>query len=376
MTKNRKLFEEIDERSGNTQDSPTETLSVRQEFWLCIWLWTLLVSLVSLILVGGWTRLTDSGLSIVEWKPITGMIPPLNPEGWIAEFEKYKSIPEFKLVNFAITMEEFKFIYWWEWGHRQLARFIGLLWLVGFLIFWIRKQIPERWTFYFFGIGLLGALQAFLGWWMVSSGLDGQVVDVFSYRLAIHLTMAFIILALIFWAILFHSESSVKIFESRRYRNKFSVNVLMGLGFLSYIQLALGALVAGIDAGRSYNDWPLMNGNWVPVDLFEYEPFLTNFFENAGLVQFNHRLTAYLLFFAVSIIWWTNRKSPYYKVRVASNYLMTIVVVQMLLGVITVLYSAPLSLASLHQFTAILFILAYINLLFNTYYPLSQEIRS
>ena len=374
MTKNRKLFEEIDERSDNTQTGLTENFSDEQTAWLSIWLWTLLVSLITLILVGGWTRLTDSGLSIIEWKPITGMIPPLDSEGWIVEFEKYKSIPEFKIVNFAMTMEEFKFIYWWEWGHRQLARFIGLVWFFGFLTLWISKQIPGKWTYYFFGIGLLGALQAFLGWWMVSSGLDGQVVDVFSYRLAIHLTMAFIILALIFWAILFHSENSVKIFESRRYRNKFSVNVLAGLGVLCYIQLALGALVAGIDAGRGYNDWPLMNGSWIPDDLFEYEPLITNFFENAGLVQFNHRLTAYLLFVVVSIIWWNNRRSPYSKIRIASNYLMIIVVVQMLLGIVTVLYSAPLSLASLHQFTAILFILAFINLFFKTYYPLNQKI--
>ena len=374
MTKNRKLFEEIDERSDNTQTGSTENFSDEQTAWLSIWLWTLLVSLITLILVGGWTRLTDSGLSIIEWKPITGMIPPLNSEGWIVEFEKYKSIPEFKIVNFAMTIEEFKFIYWWEWGHRQLARFIGLVWFFGFLTLWISKQIPEKWNFYFFGIGLLGALQAFLGWWMVSSGLDGQVVDVFSYRLAIHLTMAFIILALIFWAILFHSENSVKIFESRRYRNKFSVNVLAGLGVLCYIQLALGALVAGIDAGRGYNDWPLMNGSWIPDDLFEYEPLITNFFENAGLVQFNHRLTAYLLFIVVSIIWWNNRRSPYSKIRIASNYLMIIVVVQMLLGIVTVLYSAPLSLASLHQFTAILFILAFINLFFKTYYPVNQKI--
>ena len=374
MTKNRKLFEEIDERSDTIQASSIETSSIEQSSWLSIWLWTLLVSLISLILVGGWTRLTDSGLSIVEWKPITGMIPPFNSEGWIVEFEKYKSIPEFRLVNFDITMDEFKFIYWWEWGHRQLARFIGLVWFVGFLLLWKMKQIPERWPFYFFGIGLLGALQAFLGWWMVSSGLDGQVVDVFSYRLAIHLTMAFIILALIFWAILFHSENSVKIFESRRHRNKFSVNILAGLGVLCYVQLALGALVAGIDAGRSYNDWPLMNGNWIPIDLFEYDPFITNFFENSGLVQFNHRLTAYLLFIVVSIIWWANRRNPYLKIRVAANYLMIIVVVQMFLGIITVLYSAPLSLASLHQFTAILFILAYINLFFKTYYPVSQKI--
>ena len=374
MTKNRKLFEEIDERSDNTKARSIETFSIEQSSWLRIWLWTLLVSLISLILVGGWTRLTDSGLSIVEWKPITGMIPPFNAEGWIVEFEKYKSIPEFKLVNFDITMDEFKFIYWWEWGHRQLARFIGLVWFVGFLTLWIMKQIPERWTFYFFGIGLLGALQAFLGWWMVSSGLDGQVVDVFSYRLAIHLTMAFIILALIFWAILFHSENSAKIFESKRYRNKVSVTILAGLGVLCYVQLALGALVAGIDAGRAYNDWPLMNGNWIPVDLFEYEPFITNFFENSGLVQFNHRVTAYLLFVVVSIIWWVNRRNPYLKIREASNYLMIIVVIQMLLGIITVLYSAPLSLASLHQFTAILFILAYINLFFKTYYPVSQKI--
>ena len=374
MTKKRKLFEDVDERSDSIQASSIEASSVEQSSLLKIWLWTLLISLISLILVGGWTRLTDSGLSIVEWKPMTGIIPPLNSEGWIVEFEKYKSIPEFKLVNFAITMDEFKFIYWWEWGHRQLARFIGLVWFLGFVILWITKQIPKRWTFYFFGIGLLGALQAFLGWWMVSSGLDGQVVDVFSYRLAIHLTMAFIILALIFWAILFHSENSEKIFESRRYRNKFSVNILAGLGVLCYFQLVLGALVAGIDAGRAYNDWPLMNGNWIPDDLFEYEPFITNFFENSGLVQFNHRLTAYLLFIAVGIIWWANRRNPYLKIRLAANHLMIIIVVQMLLGIITVLYSAPLSLASLHQFTAILFILAYINLFFKTYYPVSQKI--
>ena len=376
MSKSRKLFEEVSEHSISTHRLSKDSFLVEEKHWLRFWLWTLLVSLISLILVGGWTRLTDSGLSIVEWKPITGMIPPLNAERWIVEFEKYKSIPEFELVNFAITMQEFKFIYWWEWGHRQLARFIGLVWFVGLLVLWLKNKIPERWTFYLFGIGLLGALQAFLGWWMVSSGLDGQVVDVFSYRLAIHLTMAFIILTLIFWAILFHSENSVKIFESRRYRKKSSVYVLAGLGILCYVQLALGALVAGIDAGRGYNDWPLMNGNWIPDDLFDYVPFITNFFENPGLVQFNHRMTAYLLFVAVCLVWWSNRKSPYTKIRVASNYLMVIVVAQMLLGIFTVLYSAPLSLASIHQFTAILFILAYVNLFFKTYYPVNQEINS
>ena len=374
MTKNRKLFEEIDDSSNITQAAPIDDSWDKKKTWLSIWLWTLLVSLISLILVGGWTRLTDSGLSIVEWKPITGMIPPLNADGWLNEFEKYKSIPEFELVNFAITMQEFKFIYWWEWGHRQLARFIGIVWLVGFMTLWIRNQIPERWTFYFLAIGLLGALQAFLGWWMVSSGLDGQVVDVFSYRLAIHLTMAFIILALIFWAILFHSENSAALFESRRYRNKLSVNILFTLGVLCYLQLALGALVAGIDAGRGYNDWPLMNGNWIPDDLLDYKPFITNFFENPGLVQFNHRLTAYILFVVVCIVWWINRRSPYSKIRIATNYLMIIVFVQMFIGVATVLYGAPLPLASLHQFTAILFILAFINLFFKTYYPVSQKI--
>ena len=375
MSRNRKLFEEIVEPSNSTQGILTDNASDGETSWLIIWLWILLGSLISLILVGGWTRLTDSGLSIIEWKPITGMIPPSNAERWLVEFEKYKSIPEFKLVNFAITLEEFKFIYWWEWGHRQLARFIGVVWFVGLLVLWLKNKVPEKWTFYFFGVGLLGALQAFLGWWMVSSGLDGQVVDVFSYRLAIHLTMAFIILALIFWAILFHSENAVKLFESRRYRKKFSVNLLVVLGFLCYVQLALGALVAGIDAGRGYNDWPLMNGNWIPDDLFDYEPFMTNFFENPGLVQFNHRITAYLLFFAVCLVWWINRRSPYYKIRKASNYLMIIVLAQMVLGIITVLYSAPLLLASLHQFTAILFILAFINLFFRTFYPVSQKIN-
>ena len=134
MGKSRKLFEEVSEHSSGTHRLSKENFLVEEKHWLSFWLWTLLVFLISLILVGGWTRLTDSGLSIVEWKPITGMIPPLNAERWIIEFEKYKSIPEFELVNFAITMQEFKFIYWWEWGHRQLARFIGVVWFVGLVV--------------------------------------------------------------------------------------------------------------------------------------------------------------------------------------------------------------------------------------------------
>ncbi len=376
MSNGRKLFEEVEKKplteDGHSLNSTTS--SVEYDKGVVIWLWSLLITLVFLIIVGGLTRLTDSGLSIVEWKPVTGMFPPLDELAWIKEFEKYKAIPEFKLVNFDIAMDEFKFIYWWEWGHRQLARFVGLIWLIGFSFFLFTRRIPKNWILYFIGIGMLGGFQGFLGWWMVSSGLSGRVVDVFSYRLAIHLSMAFIILFYIYWAILRISNNSINMFESIRYRNKLFLRIVIVVGVLSYLQLVLGALVAGIDAGRGYNDWPLMNGSFIPDNIFGYEPFLSNFFENPGLVQFNHRIIGYVLFISVLFMWIFSRKIAYRKIKSASNYFFLILIFQIILGVITVLYSAPLLMASLHQFTAIILILAFVNLFFNTYFPIREKI--
>ena len=378
MPKERKLFEEVEAAPAieNNHSSEFTISTIGYDKGVVIWLWGLLITLMFLIVVGGLTRLTDSGLSIVEWKPVTGMFPPLDEMAWLKEFEKYKSIPEFKLVNFDISMDEFKFIYWWEWGHRQLARFVGLIWFVGFSFFLLTRRIPKNWTFYFVGIGVLGGFQGFLGWWMVSSGLSGRVVDVFSYRLAIHLSMAFIILFYVFWAILRISNNSVNMFESIRYRNKAFLRMVILVGVLSYLQLVLGALVAGIDAGRGYNDWPLMNGNFIPDNIFGYEPFYSNFFENPGLVQFNHRILGYFLFVSVLLMWIFSRKIAYRKIKLASNYFFLILIFQIVLGIITVLYRAPLLMASLHQFTAIIFILAFVNLFFNTYYPVREKISA
>ena len=378
MTNGRKLFEEIvaEEVSDEKVNSHSENLSLGNNKAIIIWLWVLLIALIVLIVVGGLTRLTDSGLSIVEWKPVAGIFPPLNEVAWIAEFEKYKNIPEFKLVNFDISIKEFKYIYWWEWGHRQLARFVGFIWLVGFVFFWITKRIPKNWTYYFLGIGCLGGLQGFLGWWMVSSGLTGRVVDVFSYRLAIHLTLAFIILSYVYWAILRTGSHSVSMYEAKRYRNSFFLKIVVFVGIISYLQLVLGALVAGIDAGRGYNDWPYMNGSFIPSNLFGYQPFLSNFFENPGLVQFNHRVLGYILFFSVLYLWFVSRKLAYKKIKITSNYLFLILTFQIALGVITVLYRAPVLMASLHQFTAIIFILVFVNLFFNSCFPIREKITT
>jgi cytochrome c oxidase assembly protein subunit 15 len=378
MVNKRKLFEEVGPNSFNDGLSGkvvNQNVSPNDK-WILTWLWSLLITLIALIVVGGLTRLTDSGLSIVEWKPVTGFMPPLSQSSWLIEFSKYKNIPEFKLINFDITLEEFKFIYWWEWGHRQLARFLGLVWFVGFVFFWISKRIPKNWGYYFLGIGFLGSLQGFLGWWMVSSGLTGRVVDVFSYRLAIHLSMAFIILFYIFWAILRNGKNDTDMYEARRYRNSRFLKLVIFVGLVSYLQLILGALVAGIDAGRGYNDWPLMNGSFIPDNIFGYQPFFSNFFENPGLVQFNHRMIGYLLFFAILAAWFFSRKLAHKKTVVASNLLFLILIFQIILGITTVLYRAPMLMASFHQFTAIIFILAYVNLFFNACFPIREKISA
>ncbi len=183
-----------------------------------MWLIVLFALVAAMIVVGGLTRLTDSGLSITEWKPVTGALPPMNAEAWQAEFAKYQTIPEYQLQNKGMTLSEFKSIYWWEWGHRQLGRVIGLVWAAGFLAFLATKRIPTGWTPRLLGIGVLGGLQGAIGWWMVSSGLSGDSLDVASYRLATHLGLAFVILGFITWYILMLDRREADLMQARRNR--------------------------------------------------------------------------------------------------------------------------------------------------------------
>lgn len=238
----------------------------------------LLLTLVFLmILLGGLTRLTDSGLSITEWKPLTGIFPPLNNTSWVNEFLKYSETSEFKLQNINMSLEEFKVIYYWEWAHRQLGRLIGLVWFLGFSLFLVWHKVSSSWRTRFLILGVLIGLQGFLGWWMVSSGLKNMMVDVASYRLAVHLTTAFSIFGLIFWYTLKSSRTDADLIQSQRHSNKKLKSLISGLLYLLYIQIFLGGLVAGIDAGTTYTDWPLMGGEIFPSLAFEFSPIWINF---------------------------------------------------------------------------------------------------
>ena len=339
------------------------------------WLMILFALVVVMIAVGGLTRLTDSGLSITEWAPVTGAIPPLSEADWAAEFELYRAIPEYQLQNKGMSLAEFKVIYWWEWGHRQLGRVIGLVWAVGFLWFLIRRRIPAGWTPRLLGLGLLGGLQGAIGWWMVSSGLTGTMLDVASYRLAIHLGLAFVILGLIAWYVLLLGRTDAQLLQARRAREGRLFSMSTGLMHFAMLQILLGALVAGIDAGRNYTDWPLMAGGFLPPDIFAIEPLWRNFFEDDGLVQFMHRMAGYLLFVFGIVVWARGRKSANAATRVAFHGVLGMMVVQMGLGILTVVYSAPWHIAIVHQFGAVVLWVLILRGRFLAHYPQAQSVR-
>ncbi len=328
-----------------------------------LWLYILLFLVFLMVIVGGLTRLTDSGLSITEWKPLTGVLPPLSIDGWNSEFQKYRQIPEFKIQNSGMSLEDFKIIYWWEWGHRQLARAIGLVWFVGFVLLWKYEKFKSEPVWPSFLLGCLIGVQGAIGWWMVSSGLEEDMLDVASYRLAIHLFGAFLILSLIYWRVLcigYLNQININYGQSN---HVLYVVSLMILGFL-YAQIFSGGLVAGIDAGTAYNEWPLMNGQLLPSESFDLLPIWANFFHNPALVQFNHRLLGYILFILVIIFFVGAKVVGSLAVSKSSNFLLFIAIFQVVLGIITILSEAELIYAALHQIGGMLFLLATLNALF------------
>jgi len=254
------------------------------------WLWVVAALVFAMVVVGGATRLTGSGLSITEWKPITGALPPLSSASWAAEFEKYRASPQYQLLNTGMSLGEFQFIYWWEWGHRQLGRFIGLVYLAGFLVAALRRLLPWRQTAILFGMGLLLGLQGAIGWIMVASGLEPGMIAVAPVKLTLHLTFA----GLFFASVVAFATSLTPPRRVEQARGRAFSWLLLALTF---IQIALGGLVAGSKAGFTFNTWPLMDGALVPsgATLFAQPSFWENFVDNVALVQFNHRLGAYLL---------------------------------------------------------------------------------
>jgi cytochrome c oxidase assembly protein subunit 15 len=377
MAEKRKLFEEV---GATAQVAPQGGLiegNKGARRGIRAWLVVLFLLVAMMIAVGGLTRLTDSGLSITEWKPVTGAIPPLSEADWVTEFDKYKATPEFQLQNSQMSMEAFKVIFWWEWAHRQLGRVVGLVWAVGFVGFLAARAIPAGWTGRLLGLGALGGLQGAIGWWMVSSGLVGEQVDVKSYRLATHLGLAFIILGLIAWYVFLLGRSETNLIQARRNSERKLVGLSTGLMHFAFLQILLGALVAGIDAGRGFPTWPDMNGQFFPADAF-YVPggggVWHAFFENPGLVQFMHRMAGYLLFAFGIVVWLRGRQSAHAATRNAFHAVMAMMVAQMVLGIITVLTAAHMHIAITHQIGAVILWVLIIRARHLSVYPVAGSI--
>ena len=321
--------------------------------YLSVWLATMFWLIAIMIIVGGLTRLTDSGLSITTWELFSGFLPPLNSLEWENYFNLYKEIPEYKVQNYSMTMNEFKVIFWWEWVHRFLGRLVGIAFLIPLIIFTIKVKFNKLKSLYF--IFFLICFQGFLGWYMVSSGLVDRI-DVSHYRLSLHLLMAFIILSLIYWNYL--NLKKIKISNE--------VNVFLVIFFVSliFLQIIIGAFVSGMDAGQIYNSWPLMGNNYFPNDNDISNLFKLNAFNDPSLVQFIHRNLAYLIFLVYLIIFskvYLNNlnilKSPIIVIGV-------FLILQIVLGILTILNGAQIYIASMHQITSIFLVSSCIYLLF------------
>lgn len=308
------------------------------------WLYVVAFVVFALVIVGGATRLTESGLSITEWKPIHGIVPPLSATEWQEEFDLYRQIPQYQQINRGMSLEAFQTIFWWEWTHRVLARFVGVLFAVPLAIFWISGRIPAGLKPKLVGILALGALQGAIGWWMVASGLSVRT-DVSQYRLAIHLTTACIIFASTIWVARGLAPHSNDDPPSEHSALAGGLIVVLALA-----QIYLGGLVAGLNAGLTFNTWPLMDGRVVPEGLLAMQPVWRNFFENVMTVQFVHRMSAYLLLAVVLVhLVAAVKQAPGSTHARRAGVLFALVVVQATIGIMTLLLAVPIEWALLHQ---------------------------
>ncbi|MCR9125928.1 MAG: COX15/CtaA family protein [Rhodobacteraceae bacterium] len=379
MSAKRSIFEEVSDpaKTPSAQPGAIDRGRGKGRAAMRLWLMLLFALVVVMIAVGGLTRLTDSGLSITEWRPLTGAIPPLNAADWQSEFAKYREIDEFRIQNQWMTLADFKVIYWWEWGHRQLGRVIGLVWALGFVWFALRRQIPAGWTGRLVLLGALGGAQGAIGWWMVASGVtQGEgMTDVASYRLATHLGLAFVILGFIAWYVFLLGRSERDLMQARRIREKRQFGLATGLLHFAFLQILIGALVAGIDAGRSYTDWPTMGGQWFPASALILEPVWRNFFESPGLVQFVHRVVGYAVLAFGVVVWLRGRRSAHARTRAAFGAAMLALLAQVVLGIVTVIYGAPWYIAIAHQFLAVVLWVLILRARFLSAYPVSTSIK-
>ena len=329
--------------------------------------WLLLVALMiaGIVLVGGATRLTHSGLSITEWQPIHGVIPPLSASDWQQEFAGYQQIPEFKILNPTMTLGEFKGIFWWEWAHRLIARLIGVVVLVPLVWLWWRGRIERGLKVRIVAILLLVGAQGGLGWWMVSSGLSVRT-DVSQYLLAAHLTLACLILSYTLWTARGLAPSYTPSTAPVRLGGLLLV-------LLALAQIFMGGLVAGLDAGMAYNTWPLMDGGFVPHAYLSLDPWWRNLFENAAAVQFDHRLGAYTLFVVAMLHAFFARRTPQ---AASAQRVAILILLQAVLGIATLINVVPLPLALAHQFGAVIVLAAVVTHLRAMLPPLPVQVRA
>lgn len=346
------------ETSSSLQTHPSEALSIGKpaEKAVGLWLATSAFMVFAMMIIGAITRLTESGLSMVEWRPLIGAIPPLSGEEWQRIFDLYRGTSEYQLANAGMTLAEFKEIFWWEYIHRVWGRLIGLVYAIPFFYFLLTKRLPAGSVHHYWILLILGGLQGVVGWWMVKSGFVNRD-DVSQYRLALHLSLAFVILAYLSWM----AMSLLRPIEagrqpvSRRFR-RFGAWAHVFV----FITVVSGAFVAGSNAGFVYNDWPLMNGSFLPDDFYSAKLGWVSAFEEHGTIQFNHRIMAYLSLFFISVLFLTSQKvdlAP--RVRVAVAYLTIGIWLQAGLGIATLISVIWMPLAVLHQAgAAIVFLLS------------------
>ena len=318
-----------------------------------IWHLALLTTLILLVSIGGFTRLTHSGLSITNWEVFTGILPPLNKESWIQYFGLYKSIPQYQELNLGMSLNEFKYIFWWEYIHRLLARFVSLLYILPLFYFIYNKFIYRHNYPYYFLIFFLFMFQGFLGWYMVKSGLSINV-DVSHFRLAAHLVGAIIIITLVYWSYLNHVRQNLKI----NYTQK--KNIIFLLVFLIFIQIIYGAFTSGLDAGQIYQTWPLMNSYFLPEEVSFMSFFSTEAFYDRAHIQLIHRLNAYLIFLIFVVIYISNYKN----LTTYLNLPFFLLIFQIILGIGTLITGLNIYMAALHQLTSIFLLMSFIFVIY------------
>jgi len=327
--------------------------------FISLWLLFIIFLVALIIIIGGLTRLTDSGLSITKWDLFTGIFPPMSLDDWEKSFFLYKKIPEYKLINSSMTMDQFKIIYWWEYLHRLLGRAIGLIFMLPLIYLTFKKKLSKKNLFSFYFILFLMLLQGFIGWYMVKSGLVDRT-DVSQYRLSLHLTIAIIIFCLLFW-------NYLKNVSQDNFESNIKISFYLPVIFLIILilQISLGAFVSGLDAGQIYQSWPLMNRSYFPDDSMFSDLFSLKVFETPSLVQFIHRNVAYIMlmfFLVILFIVFKNDDLTYLRKSAISVFLFLLL--QSFLGILTIIFGAQIFLASMHQLGSIVLLTATLILVF------------